>query len=144
MTHDEKHSFIEELKWEPLFRDELFNVIFNHGDLSSVISEAVHDKYRYSIMDDISDRFSDGMRKDINEVIEKEKYEAVKDLKETMLHKLLAEKKDIKKDIIQGMIRDLARDLLSVEEREKIKKDVQKEMMKLRAYRSDLLDLDDE
>jgi len=143
MTHDEKHNFIEELKWDPLFRDELFNVLFDHGDLS-VISEVVHNKYRYSIMDDISERFADGMREDIKEMIRDEKYEAVKDLKETILQKLLAEKEEIKKDIIQEVVMELARELLSVAEKEIIKNKVQKEMMKLRSYRSDLLDFDDE
>jgi len=143
MSHEDKYDLIQEIKSDPLFREEFMEAIFQKESLNSIVSDIIYDTHRYSIVDEIFDRISDYMKAELSEIIREQSRDAINSLEAAVTSKILENKEEMKDNIIQSATSRVAREILNAGEKEVIKKKVHDEMMKLRSYRSDLIDLDD-
>ncbi|MCD6436039.1 MAG: hypothetical protein J7L15_06585 [Clostridiales bacterium] len=144
LTNDEQYRFIQTLRMDNKFRDEIHNLLtggpyLTQGEMIDRMADDISNEIRDQIKEQIDDTAYD-----IKQEIMNEWEEDVIRLATVQVRDDLSELYDqMSKEIKEDIVNHLARKLLDEEAKKIIKKKVEEKMLKVRSYRSDLLDLDD-
>jgi len=140
MTEEEKLKFLNTLKWDSFFRDEVTNSVFENSECERIVKRVIMNEFDSSYRDEVVDEVTERIANTIDE-------DKVDELEQTLIdnitNEILSRKGGIETRVIEKAINQLAADCLSLGEKEEIKKKVEKAMIKRRAYREDIIDLEE-
>ena len=135
MTNKEKYEFLDSIKFDPLFRKEVVDLLIDTTEL------------RDQVADLVSDRHYEQFKMMLTEAVSEVESEAVKDLEATFENRVILTSKHMlqdKDDLITSVADKVAKELLTYDGKKQLKEKVEKAMMRQRSHRPDLLDLDEE
>ena len=154
MSSAEKEKFLYELRWDPVFRNEILEGLSESIDMrSEIVDKAMRECENQlesqtekfiedasdAVYDDIMEKvLSDFKEEVIDKVIENVQDKIINVFKEQMSDN----KSGLKESIVCSIVEQLASECLNLGEKEKLKKKVHQEMINKRSFRGDLLDLD--
>ena len=142
LSNDEKYKFLDALKHDCWFREQMYDTLSETGDIYKFIREEIYGACPTSVevVNDILDDVVDVVFKKIqNSIIEKVKKEInFRKIENSAVEKLLKDQENLTKDIVEKV----ASDCFILQEKEQLIKGVKQEMVKRNSYRTDLLDLD--
>ena len=135
MTSKEKYEFLDSIRFDRAFRDEVIDIIFNVDFLKDDVADILADKYYYDFNEKISDA-----AKTVKDKVERQANRELEKSIKLSATAIVTEHRDV---LLTEIAAKVAAMYLTEDEKEKLKSDVAKEMMKQRSYREDLLDLED-
>jgi len=150
LSSDDQYRFIQTLKMDSKFRDQVHDALTGDPFLTQeeMVERVVGDiKYdvKNGIKDDILDDILDDISREIKEEVSDEWGEdVIEKATSEVVDRISISYDQMIKEIKEDVVVYLSRQILDEESNKFIKKRVEEKIIKMRTYRSDLLDLDDE
>jgi len=144
LSQEEQDKFLNSMRWDQVFRvkvqDFLFDDIYDRDELARKVADDIREDIKDDVgwgIKDISGEIRREIERDLaGKVLEEALERGIKIIQE--------EGNIIQNRIVARVANQIATNLLDEESNKFIKKKVEEKMMKMRTYRADLLDLDDE
>lgn len=136
MTPEEQDKFLTSLRWDCLFRKEVRTIILDNLDLDYDLVQKVANIISNDVSSTLGYCYKDA-RDDIIKTWGKDVIDAAKT-------EVLEEIEQQKEMMVERITMQVAAGLLDEDSKKLLKSKVENNMMKMRTFRSDLLDLDDD